>query len=180
MNQFNPSQCRSLPTVAIIGGTADEKKCIIQHMLLAKELDNGVVVEAHNTKLLATFVQSQYELVRKERTIGSRRFCIIEEATESKVFVDLIRNTSFLCTSVFLPFNNIVSMPPHIRVNIDCIFVSKNIDTTLKKKVYESFGSIFKSFRAFDLMLTQCKSWMVLYFGNPSNKMEDNVFYYDA
>lgn len=179
MIQFNPSQCRSMPTVGIVGGTVEEKKRIIQHILSANDLYNGIVVQAHDPDTLATFVENQYKLVRKDRTIGSRRFCIIEEATESKEFVDLVQHTSFLRTSVFLPFNDIVSMPPHIRNNIDCIFVSKSIDTRLKNKVHKAFGSIFNRFCAFDLALTQCKSWMVLYFGNPSNKMEDNVYHYD-
>jgi hypothetical protein len=180
MKHFSPSHCRLLSAVGIVGGAPEEKKHIIQHMLSAKHLHNGIVVQGHDTNALASFIQTQHELVKQERTIGSRRFCIIEEPTESQDFVNLMRNTSYLCTSVFLPSDEIVNMQPHIRANIDCVVVSKNINTRLKKKVYEFFGGIFKDFKTFDLTLTQCKSWMVFYFGNPSNKLEDNVFYYDS
>lgn len=171
MRQFDPLLCRRLDAIGIIGGSADEKQHIIQHIQTVKKLQNGSVV-----KDLATFIQEQHELVKKERTAQSRRFCVITEATNSQEFVNLIRNTSYLHATVFLPFDEIADMPPYIRVNIDCVFVSKNIDTTLKKKVYESFAGMFEDFAAFDSALSNCNGWMVLYFGNPSNKMEDIVF----
>jgi hypothetical protein len=77
----------------------------------------------------------------------------------------------------------IMDLPPHLRSQIDYVFVLKDNIIENKQKIWKHLFGVFPTFDVFNEVFTQCTEdygCLVLNNRTTSNKIEDVVFWYKA
>lgn len=72
---------------------------------------------------------------------------------------------------------------PDLRNNIDYTFIFKNNLQSERRKIYDNYAGVFKTFEIFNHVLeatTEDYNCLVIVNNSLSNKLEDQVFYYKA
>lgn len=76
-----------------------------------------------------------------------------------------------------------LGIPPTLRTNIDYIFILRENYWQNRKRIYEQFAGMFKTFESFCQVMDQCTEnyeCLVIHNNAKSNKLEDQVFWYKA
>ena len=76
-----------------------------------------------------------------------------------------------------------IGIAPPLRVNVDYIFLCKEVKRIEKEKLWKYYAGMFQTFTMFDQVFTQCtKDYGCLVIDNTSNsdKLRDQVFWYKA
>jgi hypothetical protein len=76
-----------------------------------------------------------------------------------------------------------LGMPPSLRLQVDFVFILRDNIIQNRKKTYESFAGMFKTFDMFCEVMDQCTEnyeCLVIDISAKSNKLEDQVFWYRA
>jgi hypothetical protein len=82
-----------------------------------------------------------------------------------------------VCSMITMPYP--LSIPPRLRACIDFVFIFKDTDVEHKRRLYEQYAGMFKSFEDFSQMMDQCTEnfdCLVIDNTRKSNKIEDLVF----
>lgn len=76
-----------------------------------------------------------------------------------------------------------LGVPPDLRTNIDYVFILRENNYGNRRRIYENYCSIFPTFEMFCAVLDQITEGygcLVIDNTSKSNKLEDNVFWYQA
>lgn len=76
-----------------------------------------------------------------------------------------------------------LGVPPDLRTNIDYVFILRENNYNNRKRIYENYSSIFPTFEMFCTALdtlTDGYGCLVIDNTSKSNKLEDNIFWYQA
>ena len=76
-----------------------------------------------------------------------------------------------------------LDIKPEIRVNIDGVFILREPNINMRRKLYENYGSCVPSFEMWcQLMDELTTDYTAIYINNKStsNDMQDCIFYYKA
>ena len=76
-----------------------------------------------------------------------------------------------------------LGIPPHLRSNIDYIFIFRDNILKNKQRIYEHYAGMFPTFEIFKTVMDSCtENYECLVINNKiqSNKIEDQVFWYKA
>lgn len=76
-----------------------------------------------------------------------------------------------------------LGMPPSLRLQVDFVFILRDNIIQNRKKTFESFAGMFKTFDMFCEVMDQCTEnyeCLVIDISAKSNKLEDQVFWYKA
>lgn len=76
-----------------------------------------------------------------------------------------------------------LGVPPHLRTNIDYVFILRENYIGNRKRIYENYAGMFPNFDAFCQVMDQCtENYECLVIDNTSksNRLEDCVFWYKA
>lgn len=76
-----------------------------------------------------------------------------------------------------------LGMPPSLRLQVDFVFILRDNVIQNRKKTYESFAGMFKTFDLFCEVMDQCTedyTCLVIDISSKSNRLEEQVFWYRA
>ena len=76
-----------------------------------------------------------------------------------------------------------LGMPPSLRLQVDFVFILRDNIIQNRRKTYESFAGMFKTFDMFCTVMDQCTedyTCLVIDISAKSNRLEDQVFWYKA
>jgi hypothetical protein len=76
-----------------------------------------------------------------------------------------------------------LGVPPDLRTNIDYVFILRENNYGNRRRIYENYCSVFPTFEMFCTVLDQLTEGygcLVIDNTSKSNKLEDNVFWYQA
>jgi hypothetical protein len=74
-----------------------------------------------------------------------------------------------------------LGIPPHLRCNIDYIFILRENQMKNRMRIYEQYAGMFPSFEVFNQVMNQCtENYECLVIDNKtqSNRLEDQVYWY--
>ena len=121
--------------------------------------------------------------------IDPRAFFILDDClydaswTRSKYVRSLFMNGRHYKILFVLSMQYALGIPPNLRTNIDYTFILRENIVANRKRLYESYAGIFPSFEIFCSVLDQTTNnyeCLVIRNNAPSNKLEDQVFWYKA
>lgn len=99
------------------------------------------------------------------------------------IFQDLYKNGRHWRMLHILSLQYSLDIPPPIRVCIDGVFILRESNPGMRKKLYENYGSCVDTFSDWnDLMDQLTDNYTAMFINNKttSNSMEDTIFYYKA
>jgi hypothetical protein len=76
-----------------------------------------------------------------------------------------------------------LGMPPNLRLQVEFVFILRDNIIQNRKKTYESFAGMFRTFDMFCEVMDQCTEnyeCLVIDISAKSNRLEDQVFWYRA
>jgi hypothetical protein len=103
--------------------------------------------------------------------------------TKDKNMLYCFFNGRHVNSNVIITSQDALSMGPHLRGQLDYIFILKQPFYNQRKRLYEHYCSMFPTFEMFCKTLDQCTEnyeCMVINNKAVSNKIEDMVFWYKA
>jgi energy-coupling factor transporter ATP-binding protein EcfA2 len=85
--------------------------------------------------------------------------------------------------TLILGMSSPIGIGPDLRGNIDYTFIFKNNLQSERRKIYEKYANVFKTFEIFNHVLestTEDYNCLAIVDNSLSNKLEDKVFYYNV
>jgi hypothetical protein len=76
-----------------------------------------------------------------------------------------------------------LGITPNLRTNVDFVFILRENILGNRKRIYENYAGMFPTFEMFCQFMDQCTEnyeCIVICNSSPSNKLEDQVFWYKA
>jgi len=76
-----------------------------------------------------------------------------------------------------------LGIPPHLRANVDYVFILRENQITNRERIYKQYAGMFHSFDVFNSVLDSCtQNYECLVIDNKvqSNRLEDQVYWYKA
>lgn len=94
----------------------------------------------------------------------------------------LFMNNRHIRTLVLITMQYPLAIGPVLRTNIDYVFIFRENNMQNRKRLYEHYGGMFPTFEAFAAVIDALGKYECLVIDNtsPSNKLEDQVFWYKA
>lgn len=148
-----------------------------------------------NPKTLENVLTRQRILVKKMkedpayREVDARAFllmddCMYDDAwTRDKSIRNVFMNGRHFKLLYIVCLQYCLGLPPVLRTNIDWVFLMRENIYQNKRKLYEIFGGMFRTFETFSQVFDACTEdygCMVIHLGSKSSKIEDMVFWYKA
>lgn len=145
--------------------------------------------------LLEKVLTRQKTLVRKMkedvayRDVDARAFLLMDDCmyddgwTRDKSIRNVFMNGRHFKLLYIVCLQYCLGLPPVLRTNIDWVFLMRENIYQNKKKLYEIFGGMFRTYETFSQVFDACTEdygCMVIHLGSKSSKIEDMVFWYKA
>lgn len=95
---------------------------------------------------------------------------------------EILMNARHYSLSYILTMQSPMGLPPDLRLNFDYIFLLKENSEIARKKIWMNYASMFENFETFEKVFsnaTENFSSMVIDNRNQSNKLSDQVYWYN-
>lgn len=178
-------ECRCLlypSKVIVFGSDAIEKyKDIVPKKFIRNSFDSNLL-------------KNTIEIQKKSKSTDpvnyhSRKYCVSlvfdkcgTNLGRQKQYRNVIFNGRHLNIMNITVVNNF-RVEPFVLKNVDFVFLQRNEDLIIRRKLYELFGVMFNAFEEFDevyLKLTENGCYMVILTRPPTSSIRDIVFWYKA
>ena len=125
----------------------------------------------------------------KTSSINPHAFVILDDClyddrwTREKNIRFLFMNGRHLKILFMITMQYVLGIPPVLRANIDYVFIFREPSIQNRRRLYESYASMFPTFDAFCTVFDQCTEGfecMVICNAVRSNRLEDQVGWYKA
>lgn len=158
----------------------------------SKFIPKIVIHGEYDTAKIKNIIKRQRQLVKKygETDCRASSFLILDDCLhDSKNWVkdkhikDIFFNGRHYALLFILTMQYPLGITPDLRTNIDYTFILREPIQKNRKRLYENYAGMFKSFEDFCIALdelTDDYGCMVINNRTRSNKLEDQVFYYKA
>lgn len=153
----------------------------------SKIIPSNFIYKKYNENILRDFLNRQ--IVAKQKLINPWTCLILDDCFgEPKHFTKpmqqfLFKNLRHYCTLYIVALQYALDIKPTIRVNIDGVFIFKEPNITMRKKIYDNFASIIPDFHLFCKILenvTEDHSCLFIKNNISSNNWQDSIFWYKA
>jgi hypothetical protein len=152
-------------------------------------IENGLNVD--DLSCLENFKKRQKYTKQYLESRGDNPWCfyIIDDCSANKkifkkpIYQELFKNGRHWRQMHILSLQYSLDIPPEIRVCIDGVFILREANPGMRKKLYENYGSCVDSLADWnDLMDQLTDDYCAIFINNRtnSNNMEDCIFYYKA
>ena len=210
--QFDLQKLPSCPVIVLIGRRRSGKSvnCMSILKYLGPKCKWGLAFVGSNasindyaTCMPSSFIYHELDLDLIQRVIdrqneqsqGNRKpdkiFIIIDDlAYNSALFAtkqikQLFLNGRHLGITLIITLQYCLLLPPSARGNTDVVFCSQEKSVAYRRKLYENFSIVFRSFYEFDRTYRECTKdfetfVMLNCSGNSSDAISDNVFFYKS
>ena len=122
-------------------------------------------------------------------TRDPRNFLIMDDCLYDETWIRdknvrcLFMNGRHYHTMFVITMQYAMDIPPAFRTNVNFVFIMREDIIENRHKLYEQWAGIFPDFDSFCQVMNQCtENYECLVIDNttPSNKLEDQVFWYKA
>ena len=211
MKRFNLSKISDEAVVAFIGKRKSGKSYCLRDLLHANmDIPAGIVIsptEAPNP-FFADFLpeysimpefnrniikkvldrQKQIIAISKERdNVDPRAFIVLDDCladnawTKTSEIRALFMNGRHYRIFFILTMQYPLGIPPNLRTNIDYSIIFKDPNVNNRKRIYENFAGLFKTFEIFcECMDALDKHECIIVDNNGDGNWQDNVYWYKA
>lgn len=103
--------------------------------------------------------------------------------TRSRSVRSLFMNGRHYSLLLLITMQYALGIPPNLRTNIDYVFILRESIYQNRKRIYDSYAGMFRTFETFCRVMDQCTEdyhCLVIHNNAKSNKLEDQVFWYKA
>lgn len=180
----------SFPIGTIISPTEELNETFKNHV------PSILIHNEYSNEIIAKIVQRQIEITRKINTepvkyanVNPYAFCIMDDCLADVHLWKTDRNIRWIFENgrhakltFIITLQYVLGLPPHLRCNIDYIFLCRTAKLNEQKKLYEYFAGMFDSFAQFREVFIQCtKNYGCMVINNnalQSDSIQDQVFHY--
>lgn len=146
----------------------------------------------YTPELIKNLIDRQKEKIKQAKSdpsIDPRAFLVFDDCLHDKRWVkdEVIREVFFNGRHYGITFiftmQYAVGVPPHLRGNIDYVFLLSEPYFQIKKKLYECYAGMFKTFDVFEQTLDQITEnfgILCIHSSSRSKKIADMVYWYRA
>jgi hypothetical protein len=183
---------RDLPLGTVISPTENANQffgkivppMFIHHEYTPETLENVV----KRQKMVMNKIEKQ-KLQTGASNIDPRSFLLLDDCMYDSTWVKdknirlLFMNGRHYKIMFIITMQFPLGIPPSLRTQIDYVFILRENLISNRKRIYENYAGMFKSFDMFCQVLDQTTEnfeCLVIHNGSKSNKLEDQVFWYKA
>ena len=183
---------RDIPIGTVISPTESANKSF-GHLI-----PSFLIHDEYTPEIIANFLKRQKMIMKKLNKeklmyggskIDPRAFLILDDCLYDKSWKTdtniryIFFNGRHQKILMFLTCQYVVGIGPEMRSNIDYVFIFRENNTQNRKRIYEQYAGIFPTFETFcEVMnvITEGYGCLVIDKTSKSNKLEENVFWYQA
>lgn len=141
-------------------------------------------------KLWKRQVAAKKKIEAGQKDIDNRTYLVFDDCLadssewkNDKLVKRLFMNGRHFAIFFILTMQYPVGIGPQLRNNIDFVFILRENNYAMRKKIYDHYAGVFKTFEFFCDIMDQCtENFECLVINNKAktNKLEDQVFWYRA
>jgi hypothetical protein len=186
---FNTQDCYPIGTV--ISGTEVANE-FFQHMVPSK-----FIHDKYSPEIVTKVIQRQLSLkqARNKSKVGGqsnvdpRAFLILDDCLYDSSWIKeestryVFMNGRHVDLSTMITMQYPLGITPNLRTNVDFVFIMRENILGNRRRIYENYAGMFPTFEMFCQFMDQCTEnfeCLVICNNVPSNKLEDQVFWYKA
>lgn len=178
---------RDIPVGTIISGTENANH------FFSNFVPKIFIYDEYSPQIVSNFMKRQKrmkKLIEKGETdLDERAFlvfddCLYDDAwKKDKNIREIFMNGRHYKILYLLTMQHPLGISPHLRTNIDFVFILRDNYISNRKRIYEHYAGMFKTFEMFCSVMDKCtENYECLVIDNTiqSNKIEDQIFWYKA
>jgi hypothetical protein len=186
---FHTQDCYPIGTV--ISGTEVANE-FFQHMVPSK-----FIHDKYSPEIVTKVIQRQLALkqARNKSKVGGnsnvdpRAFLILDDCLYDSSWIKeestryVFMNGRHVDLSTMITMQYPLGITPNLRTNVDFVFIMRENILGNRRRIYENYAGMFPTFEMFCQFMDQCTEnfeCLVICNNVPSNKLEDQVFWYKA
>jgi hypothetical protein len=209
LRKFDPSKMQENRRVVIIGKSGVGKtQCLMDIMYHKRHIPCGTVLSGteEGNSFYQQYVPDLYvhagydedvvtEVLKRQKRLTRKKaanrgaFLILDDCAYDKKILkgplirEIFMNSRHFALFTVLTLQFCMDMPTDLRTNVDYVFICRENILSNRKRLYESFCGMFKTFNEFCRVMDACtQNYEVLVVDNTStsNAIEDCIFWYKA
>lgn len=153
---------------------------------------NVSIYNNYDTKITSNFLEKQKEMKKltekNSSDFGKTGFLIFDDCINNdswkkdKYLKEIFMSGKFWRILFILTMSYPFTIPPHLRANLDYIFIFPDDYIENRRKIYDYYAGIFKTFEIFCNMMNKLEKYecLVIDYTIQSSRIEDCIFWYKA
>jgi hypothetical protein len=159
---------------------------------------NMLIYDNYDSNIIKKFVDRQRSITdqtnKEKKSYGRsdldpRAFIILDDCLYDKTWQSdinirfLFMNGRHVKTLFLLTMQYPLGIPPHLRANVDYVFILRENQITNRERIYKQYAGMFHNFDTFNTVMNNCtENYECLVIDNKvqSNNIEDQVYWYKA
>lgn len=175
--------------------------CVISGTEIANEFFQNMVpskyiYDRYDKDIIERVIQNQAKLKEKRNmtggrssTVDPRAFLILDDCLYDASWIKeestrfIFMNGRHIDVTTMITMQYPLGITPNLRTNVDFVFILRENITSNRRRIYENYAGMFPTFEMFCTFMDQCTEnyeCLVICNNVPSNKLEDQVFWYKA
>lgn len=209
LRKFDPSKMQENRRVVIIGKSGSGKTQLMMDIMYHKRhIPCGTVLSGteegnsfYQQYVPDLYVHSGYdadvvtEVLKRQKRLTRKNapnrgaFLILDDCAYDKKILkgplirEIFMNSRHFSLFTLLTLQFCMDMPTDLRTNVDYVFICRENILSNRKRLYESFCGMFRTFNEFCSVMDQCTQnfeCLVVDNTSTSNRIEDCIFWYKA
>jgi hypothetical protein len=183
---------RDLPIGTIISPTEGANKFysdMVPSLFIHDEYTPQLIDNVVRRQKLVTKKANKEKMIYGKSSIDPRGFLILDDCLydgcwkKDKNIRYLFMNGRHIKVFLAIKMQYPLGVPPDLRTNVDYVFILRENNHGNRKRIYENYASVFPSLEFFSQCMDQLTSGygcIIIDNTSKSNKLEDNVYWYEA
>lgn len=184
---------RDIPVGAVISPTESANRFygnIVPSLFIHDEYRPDIVENVLKRQIkINKRIEKEVSIYGNKTSIDPRAFLILDDCLydgcwrKDKNIRYIFMNGRHQKIMLFITMQYPLGIPPDLRTNIDYVFILRETNYSNRKRLYENYCSVFPSFEMFCQVMdviTDGYGCLVIDNTSKSNKLEDNVFWYES
>ena len=183
---------RDIPVGTVISGTESANAFysdMVPKLFIHGEYKAEIIDNILKRQTVLTKKAKKEERLYGKTCLDPRAFLIMDDCLHDSCFKRdkniryIFMNGRHQKIMFILPMQYPLGVPPDLRTNVDFTFIFRENNYGNRKRIYENYASIFPTFEFFNVVMDQVtEGYGCLVIDNTtrSNKLEENVFWYEA
>jgi hypothetical protein len=183
---------RDIPVGSIISPTEGANKFysnMVPSLFIHDEYTPPLIEGFVKRQKLVTKKSVKEKMIYGKSSLDPRGFLILDDCLydgcwkKDKNIRYLFMNGRHVKVFLAITMQYPLGVPPDLRTNVDYVFILRENNNNNRRRIYENYASIFPSLEFFNQtmnQLTEGYGCIVIDNTSKSNKLEDNIFWYEA
>lgn len=183
---------KDIPIGTVISPTESANKYFenfIPKIFIHEDIDENIIANVLKRQKIIQKKINKEVRSRGTSNIDPRAFLILDDCLYDKKWLKdenircLFLNGRHWKISFIITLQDPLGLPPVLRNNIDYVFILRENKINNRKRIYENYAGMFKTFELFCSVMDQCTEnyeCLVIHNTSKSNQIQDQVFWYKA